>query len=141
MGTVVISTVSKQHIEDMQGQVAASELAAAGFGQFGEVRVGRRIVLTVDGPVTKPLLAQARDAAEKVLLKDDSEEIVSVKSKDDEDASAPWDDFEATWGGDDATAGPDVPEPRVAAVRRPIEEADLGSVESGSIAAYDDSDD
>lgn len=140
MGTVVISTASKQDIEDMPGQVAASELAAKGFGQFGEVRVGKRYVLTVDGPVTKQHLAQAREAAEKVLLDLDSEEIVSVKSKDDEDASAPWDDFESTWGGDGVHEAP-AHEPRAGAVRRPIEERDLGSVESGSIAAYDDSDD
>lgn len=141
MGTVVISTVSKEQIEDMPGQVAASELAAKGFEQFSEVRVGKRYVLTVDGPVTEEHLAQAREAAEKVLLDLESEEIVSVKSKDDEDASAPWDDFETTWGGDDVGDTAATHEPRAGAVRRPIKERDLGSVESGSIAVYDDSDD
>lgn len=141
MGTVVISTAPAPQIEDMQGQVAASELARLGFDEFAEVRVGKRYVLSVDGPVTKAHLARAREAAEQVLIDAGSEQIVSVKSKDDEDASAPWDDFGSTWGGDDAVGGDTAHEPRAAAVRRPIHERDLGSVESGSIAAYDEGDD
>lgn len=140
MGTVVISTVPKPEIRDMQGQVAASELSRLGFGQFSDVRVGKRYVLTVDGPVTKPMLAQARAAAEQVLIDADAEVIVSVRSTDDEDASAPWDDFESTWGGDGPIDGATAHEPKAETVRRPIDVSDLGSVESGSIAAYDGDD-
>ena len=49
MGHVVIDVMLKPEILDPQGQAVNGALPRLGFGQFTDVRQGKRFVLTVDG--------------------------------------------------------------------------------------------
>ena len=64
MGNVVIDVMLKPEILDPQGQAVNGALPRLGFGQFTDVRQGKRFVLSVDGDVTDEVLAAAREAAE-----------------------------------------------------------------------------
>lgn len=137
MGTLVVTTQPTREYEDLPGQAAASELASTGFRDFTGVRIGRRFVLTVEGPVTEAHIAAARRAAETVLIDRDKEEIVRITSTDSGQVVAPWDDFGEVWGGDEGVAEA-THTPRPGAPGHNIDERALGSVESGSIAWYDE---
>lgn len=78
MGHVVVDVMLKSEILDPQGQAVAGALPRLGFEGFTDVRQGKRFVLTVDGEVTEDVLAQARDAAEKLLSNPVIEDVVSV---------------------------------------------------------------
>lgn len=137
MGTLVVAIQPKREYEDLPGQAAASQLAAKGFTQFTDVRVGRRLLLSVEGPVTDEHIDAARRAAETVLMDPATEEIARIISTNNESSVAPWDDFEEVWGGDEGTAN--VAHPfREGAHGHEIRERDLGAVESGSIAWFDE---
>ena len=49
MGNVVIDVMLKPEILDPQGQAVNGALPRLGFGQFTDVRQGKRFVLSVDG--------------------------------------------------------------------------------------------
>ncbi|MBO1767097.1 MULTISPECIES: phosphoribosylformylglycinamidine synthase subunit PurS [Allobranchiibius] len=78
MGHVVIDVMLKPEILDPQGQAVAGALPRLGFGDFTDVRQGKRFVLAVDGPVTDTVLAQAREAADTLLSNPVIEDVVSV---------------------------------------------------------------
>ena len=78
MGHVVIDVMLKPEILDPQGQAVAGALPRLGFGDFTDVRQGKRFVLAVDGPVTETVLAQAREAADTLLSNPVIEDVVSV---------------------------------------------------------------
>ena len=83
MGNVVIDVMLKPEILDPQGQAVNGALPRLGFGQFTDVRQGKRFVLTVDGEVTDEVLAAARQAAEKLLSNPVIEDVVSVRAEQD----------------------------------------------------------
>ena len=87
MGNVVIDVMLKPEILDPQGQAVNGALPRLGFGQFTDVRQGKRFVLTVDGEVTDEVLAAARQAAEKLLSNPVIEDVVSVRAEQDVDTS------------------------------------------------------
>ncbi|MDQ2852972.1 phosphoribosylformylglycinamidine synthase subunit PurS [Dermatophilaceae bacterium Sec6.4] len=78
MGYVVVDVMLKSEILDPQGQAVAGALPRLGFDGFTDVRQGKRFVLAVDGPVTETVLAQAREAADKLLSNPVIEDVVSV---------------------------------------------------------------
>jgi phosphoribosylformylglycinamidine synthase subunit PurS len=61
---VVVTVMPKSGVLDPQGQAVAGALARMGFGGVGEVRIGKRIELTVDGDDPA---GQAREMCEKLL--------------------------------------------------------------------------
>ncbi len=82
MGSIVIDVMLKPEILDPQGQAVAAALPRLGFDTFTDVRQGKRFVLTVDGEVTEAHLAQARDAAERLLSNPVIEDVVAVRALD-----------------------------------------------------------
>ncbi|MFN8084247.1 MAG: phosphoribosylformylglycinamidine synthase subunit PurS [Dermatophilaceae bacterium] len=81
MGRIVVDVMLKPEILDPQGQAVARALPRLGFDHITEVRQGKRFVLTVDGEVTEDDLAQARDAAERLLSNPVIEDVVSVRAE------------------------------------------------------------
>ncbi len=84
MGSIVVDVMLKPEILDPQGQAVAGALPRLGFGEFTDVRQGKRFVLTVDGDVTDEHLAQAREAAERLLSNPVIEDVVAVHVAGDE---------------------------------------------------------
>jgi phosphoribosylformylglycinamidine synthase len=87
MGNVVIDVMLKPEILDPQGQAVNGALPRLGFGQFTDVRQGKRFVLTVDGDVTEEVLAAARQAAETLLSNPVIEDVVNVRAESEEDGA------------------------------------------------------
>lgn len=61
---VVVTVMPKAGVLDPQGQAVAGALAQLGFGGVGEVRIGKRIELAIDGDDPA---GQARDMCERLL--------------------------------------------------------------------------
>ena len=78
MARIVVDVMPKPEILDPQGKAIANELPRIGLDGFSEVRQGRRFELTVDGEATDEVLAQAREAAEKLLSNPVIEDVVNV---------------------------------------------------------------
>ena len=49
MTQVIVTVMPKQGVLDPQGQAVAGALAQLGFAGVGEVRIGKRIELAIDG--------------------------------------------------------------------------------------------
>jgi phosphoribosylformylglycinamidine synthase len=81
MGRIVVDVMLKPEILDPQGQAVAKALPRLGLDPFTDVRQGKRFVLTVEGPVTSEHLAQARDAAERLLSNPVIEDVVAVHAE------------------------------------------------------------
>ena len=64
MTQVVVTVMPKAGVLDPQGQAVAGALAQMGFGGVGEVRIGKRIELAIDGDDPA---GQAREMCEKLL--------------------------------------------------------------------------
>jgi len=78
MGRVVVDVMPKPEILDPQGKAVASALPRLGFHAFTGVRQGKRFELEVDGEVTVEVLAQVREAAERLLSNPVIEDVVNV---------------------------------------------------------------
>ncbi|NMR19693.1 phosphoribosylformylglycinamidine synthase subunit PurS [Cellulomonas fimi] len=78
MGRVVVDVMPKPEILDPQGKAVAGALPRLGFGQFTNVRQGKRFELEVEGDVTPDVLAAAQEAAETVLSNPVIEDVVRV---------------------------------------------------------------
>lgn len=92
MGRIVVDVMLKSEILDPQGQAVAGALPRLGFDGFADVRQGKRFVLTVDGEVTPTHLAQAREAADRLLSNPVIEDVVSVRVADGPDTAAEADE-------------------------------------------------
>lgn len=64
MTQVVVTVMPKAGVLDPQGQAVHGALARLGFGEVGEVRIGKRIELTIDGDDPA---GQAREMCEQLL--------------------------------------------------------------------------
>jgi len=64
MTQVVVTVMPKAGVLDPQGQAVAGALAQLGFDGVGEVRIGKRIELAIDGADPE---GQARAMCEKLL--------------------------------------------------------------------------
>ena len=79
MATIVVHVMPKPDLLDPQGKAVGSALPRLGFTGFTAVRQGKRFELTVEGEATPELLAQAREAAEKLLSNPVIEDVVAVE--------------------------------------------------------------
>jgi phosphoribosylformylglycinamidine synthase PurS subunit len=61
---VVVTVMPKAGVLDPQGQAVAGALAQLGFGGVGEVRIGKRIELSLDGDDPA---GQAREMCDRLL--------------------------------------------------------------------------
>ncbi|SDL49190.1 phosphoribosylformylglycinamidine synthase subunit PurS [Tessaracoccus oleiagri] len=66
MSRVVVNVMPKPEILDPQGKAVTGALQRLGFHGLS-VRQGKRFEIEVDGEVTDEVLAEIRDAAEKLL--------------------------------------------------------------------------
>ncbi|GAA1928347.1 phosphoribosylformylglycinamidine synthase subunit PurS [Brevibacterium antiquum] len=80
MASVVVEVMPKPEILDPQGKAISGGMSRLGFTGFGEVRQGKRFELEVEGEVTDEVLAQAREAAEKLLSNPVIENVVAVRA-------------------------------------------------------------
>lgn len=73
----------KAELLDPQGKATSGALERLGKGQFHSVRIGKRFEMTVDGPVTDEVLAQAKEVAEEVFSNQIIEDVVNISVEDD----------------------------------------------------------
>jgi phosphoribosylformylglycinamidine synthase PurS subunit len=78
MPIIVVEVMPKAEILDPQGKAVAGALTRLGHTQFSGVRIGKRIELSVDGPVTDEVLAAANEVAVEILSNQVIEDVVSV---------------------------------------------------------------
>lgn len=78
MPTIVVDVMPKAELLDPQGKAVAGALARTGRTGFSGVRIGKRFELSVDGPVTDEVLAEARSIAEDFLANTVIEDVVAV---------------------------------------------------------------
>ena len=64
MTQVVVTVMPRAGVLDPQGQAVRGALGQLGFADVGEVRIGKRIELTIDGDDPA---GQAREMCEKLL--------------------------------------------------------------------------
>ena len=78
MSTIVVEVMPKAELLDPAGKAVAGALTRLGMTEFSAVRIGKRFELTVDGPVTEALLAQAQQLADDMLSNSVIEDVVRV---------------------------------------------------------------
>ncbi len=64
---VAVHIVPRKGILDPQGKAVADALHSLGFGQVHDVRVGRQLVLEVDGDTQQGVSASVRAMCDKLL--------------------------------------------------------------------------
>lgn len=79
MPTIVVDVMPKAELLDPQGKAVTGSLARLGHDAFQNVRIGKRIELTVEGEVTDAVLAEARQIADEVLSNSVIEDVVGVE--------------------------------------------------------------
>ncbi|MFC7432832.1 MULTISPECIES: phosphoribosylformylglycinamidine synthase subunit PurS [unclassified Agrococcus] len=83
MPLIVVDVMPKAEILDPQGKAVTRALARLGHEAVGQVRIGKRFELTVDGEVTDELLVQIRTVAEDVLANTVIEDVVGIHVEDE----------------------------------------------------------
>ena len=78
MALIVVDVMPKAEILDPQGKAVTRALARLGHEAVGDVRVGKRFELRVEGEVTDALLEQVRQVASEVLANTVIEDVVGV---------------------------------------------------------------
>lgn len=84
MSRIVVEVMPKPEILDPLGKAINNALPDFGFDAFTDVRQGKRFELSVDGDITDAVLAQAKEAAEKVFANTVVENIINVYVADDQ---------------------------------------------------------
>lgn len=79
MALIVVDVMPKAEILDPQGKAVTRALARLGHEAVGDVRVGKRFELRVEGDVTDALLEQVREVAGQVLANTVIEDVVGVR--------------------------------------------------------------
>jgi phosphoribosylformylglycinamidine synthase len=78
MPTIVVEVMPKAELLDPAGKAVAGALARLGHTAFTNVRIGKRFEITVDGPVTEAVLADAQKIAEEMLSNKVIEDVIRV---------------------------------------------------------------
>ena len=78
MPTIVVEVMPKAELLDPAGKAVAGALARLGHTVFTNVRIGKRFEITVDGPVTEAVLADAQKIAEDMLSNQVIEDVIRV---------------------------------------------------------------
>ncbi len=79
MPTIVVDVMPKAELLDPQGKAVTGSLDRLGHGRFTNVRIGKRIEMTVEGEVTDEVLAEARTVADEVLSNGVIEDVVKIE--------------------------------------------------------------
>ncbi|MBO3662857.1 phosphoribosylformylglycinamidine synthase subunit PurS [Microbacterium stercoris] len=79
MPTIVVDVMPKAELLDPQGKAVTGSLARLGHGAFQNVRIGKRIELSVDGEVTDEVLAEAQKIADEILSNQVIEDVVNIE--------------------------------------------------------------
>ncbi|HJA04686.1 MAG: phosphoribosylformylglycinamidine synthase subunit PurS [Candidatus Microbacterium stercoravium] len=79
MPTIVVDVMPKAELLDPQGKAVTGSLARLGHSAFQNVRIGKRVELTVEGEVTDEVLAEAKTIAEEILSNQVIEDVVSIE--------------------------------------------------------------
>ena len=79
MPTIVVDVMPKPELLDPQGKATRGAFDRLGITGFGDVRIGKRFELTVEGEVTEEVLAEARKVAADVLSNGVIEDVVGVE--------------------------------------------------------------
>lgn len=79
MPTIVVDVMPKSELLDPQGKAVSGAFARLGVTDFGDVRIGKRFELTVEGDVTDAVLAEAKKLAEDVLSNSVIEDVVGIE--------------------------------------------------------------
>ncbi|MEO6115300.1 MAG: phosphoribosylformylglycinamidine synthase subunit PurS [Pseudolysinimonas sp.] len=82
MSTIVVEVMPKAELLDPAGKAVAGALGRLGKTEFSAVRIGKRFELTVDGPVTEAVLAEAQQLADDMLSNSVIEDVVRVYVSD-----------------------------------------------------------
>lgn len=79
---VAVHIVPRKGVLDPQGKAVADALHSLGFGVVGDVRVGRHLVIDVDGQTADSATASVRTMCDKLLANPVTEdyEIAGVTS-------------------------------------------------------------
>ncbi|WP_072314452.1 phosphoribosylformylglycinamidine synthase subunit PurS [Agrococcus sp. Marseille-P2731] len=78
MALIVVDVMPKAEILDPQGKAVTRALARLGHEAVGDVRVGKRFELRIEGEVTDALLEQVQQVASEVLANTVIEDVVGV---------------------------------------------------------------
>jgi phosphoribosylformylglycinamidine synthase len=70
MPTIVVDVMPKAELLDPQGKAVTGSLARLGHGQFQNVRIGKRVEMTV---------AEAKKVAEEILSNQVIEDVISIE--------------------------------------------------------------
>jgi phosphoribosylformylglycinamidine synthase len=76
--TIVVEVMPKAELLDPAGKAVAGALSRLGKTEFSAVRIGKRFELTLDGPVTEAVLAEAQQLADDMLSNSVIEDVVRV---------------------------------------------------------------
>ena len=78
MPTIVVEVMPKAELLDPAGKAVAGALARLGHTALTNVRIGKRFEITVEGPVTEAVLADAQKIAEEMLSNQVIEDVIRV---------------------------------------------------------------
>ena len=79
MPTIVVDVMPKAELLDPQGKAVTGSLARLGHDAFQNVRIGKRVEMTVEGEVTDEVLAEAKTVAEEILSNQVIEDVISIE--------------------------------------------------------------
>jgi len=75
---IVVDVMPKPELLDPAGKATLGAIGRLGRAGYRGVRIGKRFELSVDGPVTEAMLADARALAEELLANTVIEDVVAV---------------------------------------------------------------
>ena len=78
MPTIVVDVMPKAELLDPQGKAVAGALARLGKTEFSKVRIGKRLELTVDGPITDAVRSDVEKIADEILSNAVIEDVVAI---------------------------------------------------------------
>lgn len=79
MSTIIIEVMPKRELLDPAGKAVHRALQRDGHDEIGDVRIGKRFELRIDGEVTEAHLATARTIADELLSNGVIEDVVDIR--------------------------------------------------------------
>jgi len=79
VSTIIIEVMPKRELLDPAGKAVHRALQRDGHDEIGDVRIGKRFELRIDGEVTDAHLATARTIADELLSNGVIEDVVDIR--------------------------------------------------------------
>lgn len=79
MSTIIIEVMPKRELLDPAGKAVHRALQRDGHDEIGDVRIGKRFELRIDGEITDAHLATARTIADELLSNGVIEDVVDIR--------------------------------------------------------------